>query len=527
MGELVSIALGKDLLRAIQRRDARGLGIAVRRLRSACSRRVVGSELVAEAMAALRNARQFELAVELADAAMVAGLADRETRKLYAQSLIELGLLTAAESELEELLREDLDRRQRGEVLGLLGRNYKQRFANADEESGYRSDLLRRAIEFYARAYDGRSDPAWHGVNLVALLARAERDGIPLAGKLRRPVEPLARDVLAVARGNADEELRNVWERSTEVETLLALGEGGKAREVAERLCAADLANPFELASLRRQLVEIWQLGPADALLAAIDNSTLALGAAAAVDVPVGNFEKLFGNVPVGYTTYHRGLEVARFVGMVTDASGEGWGTGFLLPGCHLHDGLGDEPVFLTNAHVVSTQRGIAPLVPAAARVCFEVLEGADGRPVEIEFSDDDELFTSDPYELDCTILKVRGEVPRLERPIQVAPSMPVVAPDAYVYVIGHPMRGGLAFSIRGNELLGLDAELRRIHYRAPTEKGSSGSPVFDKAWQLIGLHHYGSEKMRSLDGRHVVYQANEGIAIPAIRCAFMAEYRP
>ena len=32
----------------------------------------------------------------------------------------------------------------------------------------------------------------------------------------------------------------------------------------------------------------------------------------------------------------------------------------------------------------------------------------------------------------------------------------------------------------------------RRLRYRNNTEKGSSGSPVFNLAWELLALHHIG-----------------------------------
>ncbi len=526
MSDFTSTKLGKDLDDAIRARDDDALGDAVERLKAACRRRAVDPDFVKTALDALKKKRKFRHVVEIGDVAMSAGLADPESRKHYAQALTELGLLHTAEAELKKLIEETLPDRERGEVLGLLGRNYKQRFVDGGKESDYRGGHLREAIGYYTKAYELGTDPAWHGVNLVALLARAELDKIGLSDDLGRAIEPLAQDVLAAARKKG-EDLRTVWDRNTEVEVLLALGEKMEAESVAIQLARAKNSNCFELASLRRQLIEVWQLDPSDKLLAAIDNSTLDLGAGAALDLPSGQFEKLFGNLPVGYKTYRRGLEVARFAGMITDVNGEGWGTGFLLPGRVLHDGLGDEPLLITNSHVVSSQRGIAPLVPAAARARFEVLHEDGGEPATLAFDEDDELFTSDPYKLDCTILRVKAPLPPLENPIERAPAMPLVDDHAYVYVIGHPMRGELSLSIRGNDLLAIDESQARLHYRAPTEKGSSGSPVFDSSWQLIGLHHYGSEKMKKLAGSGAVYQANEGISIPAIRAAFMEAYKP
>lgn len=99
------------------------------------------------------------------------------------------------------------------------------------------------------------------------------------------------------------------------------------------------------------------------------------------------------------------------------------------------------------------------------------------------------------------------------------------------VYVIGHTGGGGLEFSFQDNELLDhegprdnrFDATPCRLHYRAPTEKGNSGSPVFNAAdWKVIALHHAGGTLSR-LNGKPDTYPANEGIAVLSIISAMRA----
>jgi V8-like Glu-specific endopeptidase len=83
------------------------------------------------------------------------------------------------------------------------------------------------------------------------------------------------------------------------------------------------------------------------------------------------------------------------------------------------------------------------------------------------------------------------------------------------VCIIGHPGGGGLSLSLQDNLLLDYDDQ--KMHYRTPTENGSSGSPVFNKQWKLVGLHHKGDSRMPKLNGKQGAYEANEGIRISAI----------
>ena len=97
--------------------------------------------------------------------------------------------------------------------------------------------------------------------------------------------------------------------------------------------------------------------------------------------------------------------------------------------------------------------------------------------------------------------------------PYPLAVALPVADQDR-VYVIGHPQGGTLSISIQDNRVV--DVKAPKLHYRAPTEPGSSGSPVFNQDWELVALHHAGSKEMRSLSGEGV-REANEGIWISAI----------
>ena len=119
---------------------------------------------------------------------------------------------------------------------------------------------------------------------------------------------------------------------------------------------------------------------------------------------------------------------------------------------------------------------------------------------------------------LDATFLALKGkpsaEPLRLhKRPMEMA------NPAPRLYIIGHPRGRDLELSLQDNQLLACNDTL--LHYRTPTEPGSSGSPVFEpEDWRVIALHHKGGEEMRRIDGQEGTYQANEGIAILALQKA-------
>jgi V8-like Glu-specific endopeptidase len=89
------------------------------------------------------------------------------------------------------------------------------------------------------------------------------------------------------------------------------------------------------------------------------------------------------------------------------------------------------------------------------------------------------------------------------------------------LYIIGHPGGRDLEFSLQDNYLLA--ASERLVHYRTPSEGGSSGSPVFGPTdWKVVALHHAGRNDMPRLDGQGT-YEANEGIALAALTKAILS----
>lgn len=475
-------------------------------------------------LATLRRKCYFELMEKVADALREAGFDDHQVRRQYAQALIDQGKASAAVYVLEPLA----DHPEEGaEARGLLGRVYKQLYVNAaggGGQAGLRSRRnLQRAVSAYQEVYrSGPADHLWHGINTVALVLRAERDGLELEGA--PDARAIAREVLELidarkAALEAEGKKLDAWSLATALEASVALGDSEQALVWLSRYVKNKDADAFELASTERQLREIWGLTvdeePGDELLPLLQSAALKrrFGRVEVAGTQVAStiqqtfrLERTFGSekfVPLAW--YRMGLERCRGVAQIRNRFGQGLGTGFLLRGTDFMPALGDGLLLLTNAHVIPTA-----VAPGDAVIVFEALESVAGQQFRVA-----KVLWSSPFgELDGTLLQLDRPVAGPE-PFPIAQELPKKEGQPKVFVIGHPLGGGLSISLTDNALLGYNERL--LHYRAPTEGGSSGSPVFDDQWRLVALHHGGGLGLPRLDGQPGTYSANEGIHIHRI----------
>jgi V8-like Glu-specific endopeptidase len=93
---------------------------------------------------------------------------------------------------------------------------------------------------------------------------------------------------------------------------------------------------------------------------------------------------------------------------------------------------------------------------------------------------------------------------------------------ESRVNIIQHPAGAPKQISIQNNYLEYMDN--RVIQYVTATLPGSSGSPVFDDAWQFVALHHSGGMITEPNSGRR--YFRNEGILAPAILSSLPSEIK-
>ena len=187
--------------------------------------------------------------------------------------------------------------------------------------------------------------------------------------------------------------------------------------------------------------------------------------------------------------------------------------------------------VLLTNHHVL---RDAAQA--AASLVEFNVQDDVDGRPLTPEvfaLQPQDWFVTSS--ELDFTLVAVAPHS-LADTPLDRFGFTPGCADDdpilveERVNIIQHPGGQPKQLALRDNRVIDLLDDF--LHYRADTEPGSSGSPVFNDQWELVALHHSGvprrdgQGRILARDGslwraelgdRLIDWIANEGVRLSRI----------
>jgi V8-like Glu-specific endopeptidase len=480
---------------------------------------------VGQVLLVLRQSRRYEELELVADAALAHGPDAPAVRRHYAQALADGGHPAVALRLFTGLAADETASRvDRIEARGGIGRCYKEMFLACTEPDRARR-FLSRSLEAYLAAYLEDTDIyTWHGINAVSLLARAARDGIQLPSGSPRAAK-LADDIL---RTVTSAPVPNTWTEVTACEAAVALGRYDEAVERAEAFIETT-PEMFTVAAFLRQLQKVWQLdtttSPGDDLLPVLRSALLTVNGGqvtvASTDLRAARLADEFGGGrleailgPDRYLSlnwYRTGLKRCRAVARIQTADEQAVGTGFLVAGPDLHPDL-PPLVVVTNGHVVPEE-----LDPGHAHVAFHGLDEDPGRQARFRVAQQWWYQPSADRGLDTTVLELDG-YPQDVVPTPLAKGLPP-RPLSHrrAYVIGHP--GGSAqpqFSLQDNILL--DYDHRVLHYRSPTEGGSSGSPVSDDEWRLIGLHHAGGTGMAQLNRAGGTYAANEGITIDAIR---------
>ena len=479
-------------------------------------------------------------------------------KRQLAQAMIELGDLSAATDLVQGLIAElnaGGSARDRSEALGLLGRAHTQRFVDAVKGGSRGGNELQAAVDAYAKGFAVGWDPGWHGANLVALAARARRDGFSPSTD---SAETWADRVLE--RLEENERIRwSPWDYASAGEAYLALND---EKKIAEHFaCYWNLLNAdgFALAGTERQLTEIWEFtkDSPDPLRASLvlhleaRKLTAARGATryspedlktltAQLVTASSRAEATFGAgsaLPLGRVL--RLVSLAKSVCRISDVNNPSRaGTGFLVRGSDLAPPRPGAFV-LTNHHVLHSDEASTDLLATP-----DYAGSIDAKWAQAEFHFWEEkaarktiridavLRHSCRADADFAVASLVEQIPaELGLTVSSSPkplgSRNIVDPRqrAKVILIGHPKGDDLSFSFSDNEVVDheLDDQVRerprRIHYRTPTEPGSSGSPVIHhETLEVVGLHRTGRATPLREDWPRAkpdeVYEANEAVAV-------------
>jgi len=220
------------------------------------------------------------------------------------------------------------------------------------------------------------------------------------------------------------------------------------------------------------------------------------------------------------------GRRAGRCVGriQVRDATGRvrEFGTG-----CLISPGL-----LLTNNHVLPTadsaRRSLLDLE-------FEDDENFNPRTPVIFPLDPDRFFITNPT-LDFSVVAVQPASTDGGAQLAGYGFLPLIGlegkvlVDEYVAVIQHPGGAPKKIALRNNTVVDVFDDF--LHYTTDTDRGASGSPVFNDQWQVVALHHAGVKKrdeggrVLAVDGSvwtpamgadRIAYVANEGVRISSI----------
>lgn len=266
---------------------------------------------------------------------------------------------------------------------------------------------------------------------------------------------------------------------------------------------------PYEYYNRTKQQIRFALLTLTDSIPRKIELNGLVKGISAYnFQVPDdGVLEKVLGDKShlVKISWLEKALKAAKSVCRIVLPDGS-TGTGFLTI---------DDYLF-TNNHVLPTAQIAGD---AYLEFNFEVDATGSSKARYKYFLNPSHFITS--KELDFTRVKVDASsnpTPLSEWGyLELAPDAQPIINDP-VNIIQHPNGDDKQIALTSNEVISIWGP--RIFYKADTEPGSSGSPVFNQDWKVVALHHAGklmSEGGLVINEKGDKASANRGILISHI----------
>lgn len=235
------------------------------------------------------------------------------------------------------------------------------------------------------------------------------------------------------------------------------------------------------------------------------------------------------GNNLLGIAFLELGTEVSRSVSRIAIGNGfqtRGFGTGFMV----------SPRLLLTNNHVLATVQSARY---SHAEFNFQTAVDGLALPPSRFRLEPDALFLTD-VALDFTLVAVASDSLPDENGKRVplstfgfrspSPEQGKILLGESINIIQHPEGQLKQISLQQNELV--DRLEFFLHYRTDTSPGSSGSPLYNNQWEILGIHHSGvparneAGKILSVDGTvwtaaqgesRIKWVANEGVRVSSI----------
>jgi endonuclease G, mitochondrial len=236
-------------------------------------------------------------------------------------------------------------------------------------------------------------------------------------------------------------------------------------------------------------------------------------------------FERIIGSSDLlGISYMDLGLRASRAVGCVRlfqNGRHIGSGTGFMV----------SPRLLLTNNHVLENAEA-----GREARVVFNFQDNPEGNAQPtVTFALDPESFFLTSKPLDFSLIAVversmEGHGIEEFGWLRLIEDEGKVINGEYVTIVQHPNGLPKQIALRENQII--DMLENFIHYHTDTAPGSSGSPLFNDQWEVVGLHHSGVPKRddqgriltrnntlwtTDMDDGAINWIANEGVRVSRI----------